>query len=139
MAERLAPIPPNLELISDRINDDFRALIIASKAVIMPIVDPNVMSGHLVSIQAMQSSKPVFISRNNFIREWIGDLDDVSFLEMYDTLESLRDILLSLDDKALQKKGAEGRRYLLAHFTEEAFYDELAEIVLGALDEQHSK
>jgi hypothetical protein len=58
---------------------------------------------------------------------------------MYDTLESLRDRLSSLDDAALREKGSEGRRYLLTHFTQEAFFDKLANIIAETLSQQKAQ
>jgi hypothetical protein len=130
-AEELKPYPPNLEVFVGLYGGAFLDFILGSRAVILPVVDPDLMSGQLVSIQAMLCAKPIFMNRNNFIKEWIRDLDQVRFLMQYDSLDGLRDALSALSDEEIRQRGAETRLYMLKNFTQERFYESLAHAIAG--------
>ena len=101
----------------------------STKAAVLPINDPNVTSGQIVCLRAMQSAKPVFMTRNNFMADWMPDIASLRFLVMYDRLEELRSVLTGLTDQDLHEMGLQAREYYLSHFDEEPFYRGIADAI----------
>jgi hypothetical protein len=130
---RISPIPQNMHVNCDAYGDAFEELILSAKAVVLPLVDPNATSGQIVCLRAMQSAKPVFMTRNNFMADWMPDITSLSFLVMYDKLEELRFLLLKLTDRNLQEMGLQAREYYLSHFDEEPFYRGLVDVIEAEL------
>jgi len=126
---RISPIPENMHIDCNAYGDAFEELILSTKAVIIPIVDPNVTSGQIVCLQAMQSAKPVFITRNNFMSDWMPDIAALRFFVMYDELYKLCSVLNALTDDDLKGLGAQAREYYLKHFDEEPFYCGIVDVI----------
>jgi len=130
---QISPIPGNMQVYCDAFGETFEDLILSSKAVILPIEDLNVTSGQIVCLRALQSAKPVFMTRNNFIADWMPDIESVRFLVMYDRLEELHAILSSLTDEDLRELGVQAREYYLSHFDEYPFYRGIADVIESGL------
>jgi hypothetical protein len=126
---RISPIPKNMHADCNSYGDAFEELILSTKAVILPIEDPNVTSGQIVCLQAMQSAKPVFMTRNNFMADWMPDIASLRFLVMYDEINELRSLLAGLTDGNLKELGFQAREYYLNHFDEEPFYCGIADVI----------
>jgi hypothetical protein len=131
--DRISPIPCNMNVACDAYGDAFEELILSAKAVVIPIEDPNVVSGQIVCLRAMQAAKPVFMTKNNFIGEWMPEIASLPFFVMYDDLDGLIDVLDALTDEDLFELGLQAREYYLRHFDEIAFYGGLADIVEAQL------
>jgi hypothetical protein len=131
---RMSPIPQNVHVNCNAYGDAFEELILSTKAVVLPIEDPNVTSGQIVCLRALQAAKPVFITRNNFILDWMPDFASLRFLVMYDELDELRSLLNGFKDSDLQQLGSEARDYFLKHFDEESFYRGIADIIEAELN-----
>ena len=131
--DRILPIPCNMNVDCDAYGDAFEELILSAKAVVIPIEDPNVVSGQIVCLRAMQAAKPVFMTKNNFMGEWILDIANLPFFVMYDNLDGLVAVLGALTDEDLFELGLQAREYYLHHFDEIAFYGGLADIVEAQL------
>jgi hypothetical protein len=125
----ISPIPQNMHVDCNAYGDAFEDLILSTKAVILPIEDPNVTSGQIVCLQAMQSAKAVFMTRNNFIADWMPGPAALPFLVMYNDLDELRSLLGRLTDGDLQEMGLQAREYYLSHFDEEPFYLGIADVI----------
>jgi hypothetical protein len=126
---RISPIPQNIHVDCNAYDDAFEELILSTKAVILPIENPNVTSGQIVCLQAMQSAKPVFMTRNNFMEGWMPDIASLRFVVMYDELDELRSRLIRLTDDDLQEMGLQAREYYLSHFDEEPYYCGIADAI----------
>jgi hypothetical protein len=126
---RMSPIPQNMHVNCDAYGDVFEELILSTNAVVLPLEDPNATSGQIVCLRAMQSAKPVFMTRNNFMSDWMPEIASLRFLVMYDELEELRSLLLKLTDSSLQEMGLKAREYYLSHFDEEPFYCGIADVI----------
>jgi hypothetical protein len=130
---RMSPIPPNMQVDDNAYDDAFEELILSSKAVILPILNPNVTSGQIVCLRAMQSAKPVFMTRNNFMVDWMQDVGDLRFFVMYDEVDQLHLLLSRLTDDDLVELGRQAREYYLNHFDEEPFYRGIADVIESVL------
>lgn len=62
----------NIELVSNCYNDDYLSYVAKCHAVIVPLENEEVSSGQLVVLQAMMLGKPVIVSENICIREYIA-------------------------------------------------------------------
>jgi hypothetical protein len=126
---RISPVPPNMRIDCNAYGEAFEELILSARAVVLPVVDPDVTSGQIVCLRAMQSAKPIFMTRNSFMEGWMKDVADLRFFVMYDDLEDLCSLLSSLTDGDLEELGCQAREYYLNHFDEASFYRGLAEII----------
>jgi len=131
---RMSPIPQNIHVDCHAFGDAFEELILSTKAVVLPIEDPNVTSGQIVCLRALQSAKPVFITRNNFIADWMPDIASLRFLVMYDELDELKSLLNGFKDSDLHQLGLQARDYFLRHFDEKSFYRGIADIIEAELN-----
>jgi len=130
----LAPLPSNLIAHTDAYGDTFESLLLNARAVILPLIDPDVMSGQLVCLQAMQAAKPIFIKTNNFLAEWLGDIDQLDFIVMYQDLDDLLSKLANFSVKDLDAMGTKGRNFFFEHFSEEQFYGLIADEIFAVRD-----
>jgi len=126
---RISPFPKNMHIDYNAYDCAFEELILSAKAVILPLENPNVTSGQIVCLRAMQSAKPVFMTRNNFMEEWMPDIAALGFFFMYDELDELSTLLTRLTDGDLQELGHQARDYYLKHFDLESFYRGIADVI----------
>ena len=126
---RMSPIPKNMRIDCEAYGDAFEELVLTTRAVVLPLEDPNVTSGQIVCLRALQSAKPVFMTKNNFIIDWMPDIASLRFLVMYETLDDLRSLLIGFSDSELQELGLQAREYYLNHFDEETFYRGIVNII----------
>lgn len=113
---------PNVDVHADVSPSAFEDLVLQSKAVILPLHNRTVVSGQLVCLAAMQAGKPVFITRNTFLGDWLNLAQAGAFLSFFDSVDDLRQRLAELDDEKLQAMGNMAREFYLAHHDELAIY-----------------
>lgn len=123
IADNLAPIPSNLEIFTDAYGDAFFDLVLGCKAVLLPLIDPNVMSGQIVCLRSMQAAKHIFITQNNFMVDWLNDVDQLPFITMYKDLNEILSILDNFDLETLNNNGYKAREFYFNNFSEEKFYE----------------
>ncbi|KAF0232749.1 MAG: hypothetical protein FD177_2231 [Desulfovibrionaceae bacterium] len=128
-AAELAPLPPNLHTVTDAYGKDFENLLMGAKAVLLPLHDAQVVSGQLVCLQAMQASIPIFITKNDFLNEWVLRADQLSFLASFRDLADLQAQLSVLTREELLSRGCSARKHFIEKLTEEAFYEQLAGVI----------
>lgn len=121
------PCPPNVKLHIDVYGDEFEDLVLRSRAVIIPLADPMVTSGQMVVLAAMQAGKAVFITRNDFVDDWMGRDRAAGFLYEYESLEQLSHMLHTMTDADLGASGERARKYFLEHNDERTIYRSFAE------------
>lgn len=126
-AGALMPLPGNLQVHTDIPATEFEDLVLQSKAVIIPLADPNVASGQLVCLAAMQSGKPIFMTRNHFVSEWVDMHVANGFLRLFESDEDLVSDLKSVDDGILGLLGNAARTYYETSHDESAVYRVLAD------------
>lgn len=125
-SEDSAPLKnaPNISFHTDAYGDKFSRYILNSKAVIIPLLDPDVVSGQLVVVQALQAGKIVFISTNNFLWDWVEKSKTKKFIIPYDSLEDI-ELLLKKSDKELAECYRLSRQYYLDEFSTKSMYQQL--------------
>lgn len=120
-AEAISPVK-NLEIRTDVSPAGFDDLVVRSRAVILPLADPSVVSGQLVCLAAMQAGKPVFMTRNTFVGEWIDFAEAERFITFFDTADGLLSLLNSMTRETLAARGLAAREFYLSHHDPSAVY-----------------
>jgi len=67
----LKSIPDNIEILTDCHDNDFFRELAKCKAVIVPLDDIHISSGQLVIIQAMMYGKPVVVTENDTVKDYV--------------------------------------------------------------------
>ena len=67
----LKSIPDNIEILTDCHDDDFFRELAKCKAVIVPLEDTHISSGQLVIIQAMMYGKPIVVTENDTVKDYV--------------------------------------------------------------------
>lgn len=67
----LKNIPNNIRILSDCHDDDYFAELAKCKAVIIPLENTHISSGQLVIIQAMMYGKPVIVTENDTVEDYV--------------------------------------------------------------------
>ena len=67
----LKSIPDNIEILADCHDNDFFRELAKCKAVIVPLEDTHISSGQLVIIQAMMYGKPVVVTENDTVKDYV--------------------------------------------------------------------
>lgn len=104
-------MPDNVAIVTDAYGPAFDRLVAEARLVVIPVRDPDVMSGQLVCIQALAAGKVVLFRRNNFLRDWLGDLDQCAFIRQYRDAADLCAQAAALTDGELAAFGSCARRY----------------------------
>lgn len=121
----------NLQVRHDAYGEDFEKLLSSCRIAVIPIRHPDVMSGQLVVLKALQAGKAIIISNNNFLQSWIPDYEELPFIFTYSRVEDALLILDSLDDAELLRLGAAARVYYEENVSEQAFVRRFAEDILS--------
>lgn len=69
----LKNIPDNIEILTDCHDNDFFSELARCKAVIVPLEDTHISSGQLVIIQAMMYGKPIIITENDTVEDYVDN------------------------------------------------------------------
>ena len=64
-------IPANVTLFNNVRGDEYLRILKKSSGVLIPLNDPNISSGQLVMLQAMQYKKPIVITESNAICDYV--------------------------------------------------------------------
>ena len=67
----LKSVPDNIEILADCHDNDFFRELAKCKAVIVPLEDTHISSGQLVIIQAMMYGKPVVVTENDTVKDYV--------------------------------------------------------------------
>jgi hypothetical protein len=119
----IMPSLPNLQVHVNVSNAEFEYLLMRSIALIIPLEKSDIVSGQLVSLAAMQSGKPIFITRNRFVGEWFNTNTTDSFLHFFDTSRDLFEQLKVESDDSLKIKGSAARQFYLTNHDELNVYN----------------
>lgn len=130
---RIGGFPSNVAVFRDAFGSDFEGLILKSRAVIIPIADPNVNSGQIVALLGMQAGKSIYIGKNNFSGGWFPNPGWNIFLSYFEDVCELELLLGAEDERSLQNKGQASQSYYWSNFSEQALYEKLADIICGSL------
>ena len=114
----------NIDIYTDSYGENFSSLIINSKAVIIPILDPNVVSGQLVVIKALQAGKIVFISENNFLWDWVNKEATKKFIIPFSCFEDI-ELFLNMTNFELEKYSQLSREYYINELSTKSMYKKL--------------
>lgn len=87
---------PNIEIKNDCFGDDYLRLLSDCYAVIIPLEDPHISSGQLVIIQAMMYGKPIIITQNDTLSDYIVNEHDGVIIEK--TKEALETAIDQLEN-----------------------------------------
>lgn len=64
-------LPSNVRLLDNVRGDEYLKILKKSTAVLIPLEDPNISSGQLVMLQAMQYMKPIVITESNTTGDYV--------------------------------------------------------------------
>ena len=120
------PLGGNVRVHHDAYGNRFADLILDASLVVLPLADPDVMSGQLVCIQAFAAGKTVLISENNCLRDWIATIDQLDFVTLYTSVAECVDHIRAFDPESARAAGARARRFYENHLTDTGFYERLA-------------
>jgi hypothetical protein len=129
----LTDAPKNLDFVSGKYGRDFEQLMLESRAVIIPLADPDLVSGLLVILSALQAGKVVIITKNSFLLDSLKGYGENEFIYQYEGIGQLQEIIDFLDDDKLAAGGVRARQIYTKHLQPENMYQELAEITLKTL------
>lgn len=101
----------NIKVLTDCHDNEFFEQLAQCYAVIVPLADINISSGQLVIIQAMMYGKPVIVTQNNTVKDYIDAGKTGLIIEKNKT--ALADAILSLKDESYYKaiSNAEREQY----------------------------
>jgi hypothetical protein len=128
----LKDISSNLIFITGAYGKNFEQLLMESKAVIIPLEDPNVVSGQLVVLRALQAGKVVIMTENTFWSDWLKGQGKNDFIYLYEGIGQLEQIINSLDDIMLETGGKNARRFYKQELHQEKMYNQLTKVILHA-------
>ncbi|MFC1596069.1 glycosyltransferase [Candidatus Margulisiibacteriota bacterium] len=128
--KQLGVLPPNIEAGTELEPASFEEALLRSKAVIIPLKDPNVVSGQLVLISALQAGKVVFISKNIFLEDWLNSSETGQFIFTYRDAVELTNLIKRISDTELKARGHQARAFFQNSLSAEKMYNRLIEIIL---------
>lgn len=84
----------NIKILNNCHGNDYLRILSDCYAVIIPLEDPNISSGQLVIMQAMMYGKPVIITNNDTVKDYITDGYNGIIIEknkesLYDAIEKM--------------------------------------------------
>lgn len=118
----------NIKILTNCYGDDYLKEIARSYAVIISLDDSNVSSGQLVAIHAMIYGKPVIVTKNDTICDYIKD--GYNGLIIDKTPEALRKAVKKLDDMEYYNRiSANGRKSYEEYFSMYAMGKRIGELL----------
>lgn len=107
----LKNIPNNVEICTDCHKNKYFAELAKCRAVIIPLEDTHISSGQLVIIQAMMYGKPVIVTENDTVRDYVDAGRTGLIIEK--TEKELSAAISALSDETYYKKisAAERKQY----------------------------
>lgn len=113
-----------IECLHDCHGDDYLKELAGCHGVIIALQDENISSGQLVLLHAMMLGKPVIITKNNALQEYV--LDGQTGLVIEKTAAALKEALEALDDTPRYEKMSAGARN---HYERNYTYKQLGKSV----------
>lgn len=120
----------NIQLLDKCYREDYFKELAGCHAVIIPLKDKNASSGQLVMLQAMMLGKPVIVTENNTVRDYIIENEDGFIVNA--SGEELRESIKKLDDNEIWKKmSATGRNHFLEFHSMRAMGTSVGKLIAG--------
>lgn len=118
----------NVVYLKECFEDDYLKELAGCHAVIIPLEDENISSGQLVLLHAMMLGKPVIMTKNKALAEYV--LNGKTSIVIDKTEQSLNEALLMLDDMQIYNSMAvAARRYLEQNYTYEQLGRSIGEVL----------
>lgn len=118
----------SIEIIRNVYNDDYLMQLSKCHCVIIPLKDTNISSGQLVVLQAMMLGKPVIVSENLTISEYMTDGNEG--IVITNTKQCLDNAITSLEDSDYYGKLAlNARQKFISGYTVSAMARKVAEVI----------
>ncbi len=116
-ATEAPPLPPSVEMRSWGSYQNLRALYAESAVVVVPLERP-MLSGVTVALEAMAMGKPVILTHNRYVEDFLRDGESGFFVPAgnADALRRKVQHLLDRPDEA-ERVGARAREWVLERFT----------------------
>jgi len=122
-------VPDNVKVLHDAYGEKFDLLIKSSLAVVLTLENPNISSGQIVLLKAMEMEKPIIVTKCAGITDYIDE--DCAFLVNTNDPEDLRKVLeliISNPEEANVRAKRAQERYR-ERFTVQKFASLLAELI----------
>ncbi len=120
--ENVGKIPSNIEILEEVYGQDFAQMMYKSKIVVIPLFDPNISSGQLVLLQAMELGKPIIATKAAGIVDYVIPDHNCILVSPQNSKELRCNILqLLYDSDKLKMLGENARESYLNNFTFERF------------------
>ena len=120
--------------LKDCHNEDYLKELAGCHGVIIPLQDENISSGQLVLLHAMMLGKPVIITRNNALQEYVQDGKTGIVIEK--TEQALADAVKTLENADLYRAISQNAR---EHFVKNYTYEQLGKNVGSNLTAQQGE
>ena len=118
----------NITFLNNCHNEDYLKQIAGCHAVVIPLQDENISSGQLVLLHAMMLGKPVIMTRNSALQEYV--LNGSTGLIIDKTEDALDSAMSELDDEEKYcTMSAKAREHFEAHYTYEQLGKSVGEIL----------
>jgi len=123
-----AALPDNIR-VHNNIFDEMPLWLHNCHCVVIPLRDPEVSSGQLVLLQALQLGKPVILTRSNALRDYAKDQEDCLMIENRpEQLLSALDTLYH-DAATYQRLSENGKKNYQEYFTAEKQVENTAKVI----------
>lgn len=99
---------PNVEILKNCHGDDYLRLLADCHAVIIPLDDPHISSGQLVIMQSMMYGKPIIVTRNDTVSDYVVHGYDGIIIDK--TSAALDEAITRLDDNEYYHRMAVAER-----------------------------
>lgn len=128
-----------VEVLDNCFGDDMLRQMAESLCVVIPLRDTGISSGQLVVLQAMRLGKPVIVTENDTMPNYI-DQGKTGFIVPKDRQQLLKTIDLIAGDDELYRRMAECQQTTFAkRFTEEALADRMSDIITRLTPVSHPR
>lgn len=115
-------ISPNIEILEEVYGQDFAQMMYKSKIVVIPLLNPNISSGQLVLLQAMELGKPIIATKAAGIVDYVIPDHNCVLVSPQNSKElQCRILQLLYDPDKLKMLGENARESYLNNFTFERF------------------
>jgi glycosyltransferase involved in cell wall biosynthesis len=125
---RLENLPPFVEMRSWGTYQNLRSLYAESAVVVVPLERP-MLSGVTVALEAMAMGRPVILTRNAYVEEFMKDGEHGFFVDQGDItgLREKLELLLN-DPDAANQMGEQARQWVLERYTVESYVQKIMSV-----------
>jgi glycosyltransferase involved in cell wall biosynthesis len=121
-------LPPNVEMRSWGNYVNLRALYAQSSVVVVPLKKP-MLSGVTVALEAMAMGKPVILTYNDYVREFLRDGENGYFVPPGDVAALRQKVQFLLDHpQEAERVGARAREWVMERFTVAQYIDRIMSV-----------